>query len=119
MLEALGHRADVAASGAEALQKLSVRLEDSPPTGDASTGKPSRSRPSTETYDLVLVDASLPDTDLNTLIAEIRGVFAGAIAIMSGFAEEDATETVEYEVAGFLAKPFGMEKLAEFLDSTQ
>lgn len=98
LLERLGHNADVAANGVEAIAKVA-----------------------SQPYDLVLMDIEMPV--MNGLDAA-RGIRArqpsesgpAIVAVTAHVLEQDRQECLDAGMNGFLRKPFRIEELTAVID---
>ncbi|MGQ0463923.1 MAG: response regulator [Sporichthyaceae bacterium] len=96
LLATFGHRADVAASGAEALAALENR-----------------------DYDLVLMDVQMPEMDGLEATARIRERWpqrpVRIVAMTASDAPEDVRRCLAAGMDGFLGKPIVLDALADLL----
>jgi signal transduction histidine kinase/CheY-like chemotaxis protein/HPt (histidine-containing phosphotransfer) domain-containing protein len=98
MLERLGHRADIVANGAEAVQAV-------------------QSAP----YDLVLMDVQMPEMDGLEATRRIRSQLSAErqpriVALTAGALREDRERCLEAGMDDHLAKPLRADELAQALD---
>ncbi len=98
LLEYLGHQADIAANGVEALAKVIA-----------------------SSYDVVLMDLDMPVMDGLTAAREIRERLPDAgqlpiVALTAHVLDEDRQVCLDAGMNGFLQKPFRVEELTRVLD---
>jgi signal transduction histidine kinase/ActR/RegA family two-component response regulator len=79
---------------------------------DSGQGAVEQFREAPEGYRAVVIDATMPDMDGVTTIAELRRIRDVPVVVMSGHAEEDMTEHLRaHRDVAFLQKPFGLSAL--------
>jgi DNA-binding NtrC family response regulator len=94
ILQKQGYHTDTAETGQEALEKLQIN-----------------------SYDLVLIDVKLPDTNGTDLLARINQMHPSMVKIaITGFPSlEDATKVIDRGAAAYLVKPVKPEEIVSII----